>query len=86
MTWEEEMKEQAQELAEEMAQELAEERAQEIAEERAQEIAEEAAAQKAVEAARNFLAMGISPEKVAQGIGLPLAQIEQLQQETSAGA
>lgn len=37
----------------------------------------------AVEMARNFLAMGISSEKVTQGTGLPLAQVEQLRQEAS---
>lgn len=43
-----------------------------------------AAAQKAVETARNFLAQGLSPEKVAQGTGLPLEQVERLRQEASA--
>ncbi|MDE5614565.1 MAG: hypothetical protein K2I74_07980, partial [Treponemataceae bacterium] len=84
MTWEQEMKEQVKERAEVLALELVEERAEELAQELAEEAREETRAEVAVETARNFLAMGISPEKVAQGTGLPLAQVEQLRQEASA--
>ncbi len=80
MTWEQEMKEQAKDLAQELAQDIA----QELAEELVQERAEEARKENAVETARNFLAMGIPAEKVAQGTGLPLAQVERLRQELSA--
>ena len=39
---------------------------------------EEGAYQKALETARNLLAMGLSPEQVAQGTGLSLEVILQL--------
>ncbi len=68
------------------AKELVQDMAEEIAQERAEEAFEEGTAQKAVETARNFLAMGIPPEKVAQGTGLPLAQVESLWQETAVKA
>ena len=40
--------------------------------------------QKAVEAARNFLAMNVlTPEQIAQGTGLPLEQVRELQKEVA---
>ncbi len=45
----------------------------------------EGAQQKAVEAARNFLAMNVlTPEQIAQGTGLPLEQVLELQKELAA--
>ena len=37
--------------------------------------------QKALETARNLLSMGLSPEQVAQGTGLPLEKVFELVQE-----
>ena len=46
------------------------------------EAAEEATLQKAVEAARNLLAMNVlTPEQIAQAVGLPLEQVLELQKE-----
>ncbi len=46
------------------------------------EAAEEATLQKAVEAARNLLAMDVlTPEQIAQAVGLPLEQVLELQKE-----
>ncbi len=48
-------------------------------------IREDAMEQKAVEAARNFLAMNVlTPEQIAQGTGLPLEQVLELQKELAA--
>ncbi len=44
----------------------------------------EGAQHKAIETARNFLSLRIAPEIVAQGTGLSLEQVEQLQRELSA--
>ncbi len=45
-------------------------------------IREDAMEQKAVEDARSFLAMNVlTPEQVAQGTGLPLDQVLELQKE-----
>ncbi len=51
MTWEQEMKEQARDLAKELGQEMAQELAQEIAQERAQELAQKRAEEIAQEIA-----------------------------------
>jgi hypothetical protein len=46
------------------------------------EIGEQRGKQLGIEAsARNFLAMGLAPEQVAQGTGLPLAKIKKLREE-----
>ena len=42
---------------------------------------ERGAYQKALETARNLLSMGLSPEQVAQGTGLPLEKVFELVQE-----
>ncbi len=100
MTWEQEMKEQARDLAKELAQEMAQELAQEIAQERAQELAQkraeeiaqeiaeeavkEATAQNVVETAKKMLDKDIAMGIIAEVTGLPLAQVEQLQQENTA--
>ena len=42
---------------------------------------EEGAYQKALETAKCFLSMGLTPEQVAQGTGLPLEIVQQLAQE-----
>ena len=43
---------------------------------------ERGAYQKALETAKCFLSMGLTPEQVAQGTGLPLELVQQLAQET----
>ena len=42
---------------------------------------ERGAYQKALETAKCFLSMGLTPEQVAQGTGLPLEIVQQLAQE-----
>ncbi len=84
MTWEQEMKEQAKDLAQELAEELAQEIAEELAQKRAEEIAEERATQKVLETARKLLGMELALEQIAEATGLPLAQVERLRQESSA--
>ncbi|MDE5613290.1 MAG: hypothetical protein K2I74_06010, partial [Treponemataceae bacterium] len=46
---------------------------------RAKEVCEESA----VETARKLLGMALSLEQIAEATGLPLAQVEQLRQESS---
>lgn len=71
MTWEQSIHEEAKIRAEEMAEEIAEERAKEIAENKVQE--------KQVETARNFINMGLPLEQIAQGTGLSLEKLLDLQ-------
>lgn len=43
---------------------------------------DEGAEEKAIETAHNFLEMGISPEKVSKGTGIPLEQVLKLKEQT----
>ncbi|MDE7228739.1 MAG: hypothetical protein K2N31_10530, partial [Treponemataceae bacterium] len=83
MTWEDEMKLQVRERAEVLAQEMVEE-AREEAYREAQAAFETAAAQKAVETARKLLDKSVAVEIISDATGLPLEQVEQLQQEAPA--
>lgn len=69
----------AQDIAKNMAQDMAKGMAQNMAQGIAKDMAHNIAEQKNLETAHNFLEMGISPEQVSKGTGIPLEKVLELQ-------
>ena len=83
MTWEQEMKYQARELAQELAPEIAREMAvgmaKDIAKDMAEEMAEEAAKEKVKETALNLLRLNVAAvDQIAQATGLSVDEVREL--------
>ena len=87
MTWEQEMKYQARELAQELAPEIAREMAvgmakdiaKDMAKDMAEEMAEEAAKEKVKETALNLLRLNVADvDQIAQVTGLSVGEIKEL--------
>ena len=87
MTWEQEMKYQARELAQELAPEIAREMAvgmakdiaKDMAKDMAEEMAEEAAKEKVKETALNLLRLNVAAvDQIAQATGLSVDEVREL--------
>ena len=79
MTWEQEMKYQARELAQELAPEIAREMAVGMAKDMAEEMAEEAAKEKVKETALNLLRLNVAAvDQIAQATGLSVDEVREL--------